>query len=128
MEENNKETVEVTAKQQMPIFQENLPNSALVLTLGILSIPFCCCFPLSLPLGIVAWVMGTKGKANFEKNPSQYTRSSYSNMNAGRVCGIVGVVLTVLYLAYTFYQINAMGGWDAYMEIFQSAMEQAQNQ
>ncbi len=129
-EQKEYKVVEATVENQGTQigFQENLPNAGLVLTLGILSIPFCCCFPISLPLGIVAWIMGHNGVAKYKENPETYTRSSFSNMNAGKICAIVGVVLTVLYLAYTIFSISAMGGWDAYMETIQEAMEQAQNQ
>lgn len=108
------------------IFQESLPNSGLVLTLGILSIPFCCCFPISLPLGIIGWVMGNKGVSKYNQNPNAYTRSSYSNLSAGRVTAIVGVVLTVLYLTMAIYNIIQLGGLEAYMETVKEMAEQYQ--
>lgn len=111
-----------------PLFQEALPNAGTALTLGILSMLFCCCGPISLPMGIIAWVMGNKGKAKYQENPNAYTPSSFSNMNAGRVCGVVGVVLSVLFLIYMvvsmWYGIQEMGGWDAYWEKIQEAAEQ----
>ncbi len=129
-EQKEYKVVETTVENQgtQVGFQENLPNAGLVLTLGILSIPFCCCFPIGLPLGIIAWIMGHNGVAKYKEDPEAYTRSSFSNMNAGKICAIVGVVLTVLYLVYVIFSISAIGGWDAYMEKIQEAMEQAQNQ
>ncbi len=128
----NQNVTEVTENkhENTQVFPEALPNAGLVLTLGILSIPFCCCFPLSLPLGITAWVMGAKGVAKYKENPEAYTKGSYSNMNTGKITAIVGVVLTVLFLIYLVYStmkgIEALGGWDAYMEEVQRQMEQYQ--
>ncbi len=122
----NYEVIEQTVDGNQNGLKEDLPNSTLVLILGILSIPFCCCFPISLPLGIIAWVMGHKGVSEYKENPEAYTRSSYSNMNAGKITAIVGVVLTVLYLALSIYNIMKMGGWDAYTETIRQAMEQYQ--
>lgn len=123
MEEKvNKEQVSQT------VFQEPLSGAGTVLTLGILSMLFCCCGPISLPLGIIAWVRGNKERALYRENPALYTESSYSNLNAGRVCGIVGVVLSVLFLIYiitsTWFSIQSLGGWDAYLEMIKEAADQ----
>lgn len=129
MEEKSYEPVVNQAEEQTTnrvVFQESLPNSGLVLTLGILSIPSCCCFPIGLPLGIIAWVIGNKGVAKYKKEPELYTRSSFSNLNAGRVTAIVGVVLAVLYLIMAVYRITSMGGFDAYMETVREMSEQYQ--
>lgn len=123
-EQVNYEQVEVNN----PIVQETLPNAAGVLALGILSIvsAVCCCgflFPLSLALGIIGWVMGNKGLSLYKEAPESYTRSSYSNLNAGRICSIIGVVLSILLIVYLYVSISSMGGWDAYMEEMQTAIE-----
>lgn len=121
---------EQTSQNQttQPIFQEPLPNAGTALTLGILSMLFCCCGPIGLPMGIIAWVMGNKGREKYRATPNQYTASSYSNLNAGRVCGVVGTVLSVLFLIYivisTWYGIKELGGWDAYMEMIKEAAGQ----
>lgn len=116
-EKNYEEKVESI---ETPGFQESIPNAGLTLTLGILSIPFCCCFPISLPLGIIAWVMGNKGLARYKEDPKAFTAASYSNVSTGRITAIVGVVLTILFLVYlivsTMIGIEQFGGWDAYME------------
>ncbi len=89
-EQKEYKVAEATAENQGTRvgFQENLPNSGLVLTLGILSIvlTFCCCGPVALPLPIIGWVMGHKGVTTYKENPEAYTRSSYNNMNAGKIC------------------------------------------
>ncbi len=126
MEEQKNISTTVESQNFQPIVKEPLPNAGLVLTLGILSIPFCCCFPISLPLGIIAWVMGHRGLTEYKENPEAYTRSSYSNMNTGKITAIIGVVLTILYWSYNIYSIIKMGGWDVYMDTVRQMTEQYQ--
>jgi hypothetical protein len=76
-----------------------LPNSTPVLVLGILSILSCCCYGVpGLILGIIGLVLGNKDLALYKSNPNYYTESSYKNSKAGRVCSIVGIILSALYL------------------------------
>lgn len=129
MEEQNiqEEKVEVVVEEQRhaPLMPEALPNAGLVLTMGILSIVLsCCCGPLSLIAGIIGLIKGNKGVSTYNANPNGYTRSSYSNLNAGRIASIVGLVITVLVIIWTFYSINQVGGWDAYVEEIKETMGQ----
>ncbi|WP_443944580.1 CCC motif membrane protein [Pedobacter sp. AW1-32] len=79
--------------------QQNLPNATIALVLGILSIPACCCYGIfGLILGVIAWVLGGKDSKQYVLNPNQYSLSSYKNAKAGKVCGIIGVILSALYL------------------------------
>jgi M penetrans paralogue family 26 len=79
--------------------QQPLPNSTLSLVFGILSIPACCCYGVfGLILGIIAWVLATKDIRNYHVNPLTYTISSFKNAQAAKICGIVGTVLSALYL------------------------------
>jgi len=81
--------------------QQNLPNSTIVLVLGILSIAFCCCYGiLGLIPAIIALVLSKKDKALYAVNPAVYSLSSYKNLNAGRICAIIGLVLNILSLLY----------------------------
>jgi len=83
-----------------PIVQQTLPNSTAVLVLGILSIVICWCWGLlGITMGIIALVLSNKAKALYVSNPENYTIGSYKNMNAGRICAIIGTVLSSLYLA-----------------------------
>ena len=90
--------------------QQSLPNSTTVLVLGILSIVTCCCYGvIGLILGIVAMVLSGKDKALYNANPTVYTESSVKNLNAGRVCAIIGLVLNILYLIATLAVIALFG-------------------
>lgn len=80
--------------------QKVLPNATAVLVLGILSIVFsCCCYGLfGAIMGIIALVMAHTSTKMYNETPHAYNLSSYKNMNAGRVCAIIGVVLSGLML------------------------------
>ncbi|HRG01888.1 MAG TPA: CCC motif membrane protein [Bacteroidia bacterium] len=90
---------------QMPV-----PNSTAVLVLGILSIVFCFCYGLiGLTLGIIALVLASKGNTIYQANPSAYSLSSFNNMKAGKICGIIGVSLSALYLVFIIIYILILG-------------------
>jgi hypothetical protein len=81
--------------------QENLPNGTTTLVLGILSLVFCFIYGIpGLILGIIGLVLGNKDRALYNSNPSMYLRGSYNNSNAGRVCSIIGICLSVLYIIF----------------------------
>lgn len=87
--------------------KEILPNSTAVLILGILSI-IVCCF-LGLIMAIIALVMASRGKALYEANPGLYSESSWNNMKAGRICAIIGLILSLLVSLYYFILIAIVG-------------------
>ena len=74
-----------------------LPNSTAALVLGIISIvSLCCCSIIGFILGIIGLVLGVNAVALYRQSPGVYTESSYQNANAGRICSIIGLVLSVL--------------------------------
>lgn len=84
-----------------PVNQQSLPNATGVLVLGILSIVFCFCYGIvGAALGIIALVLAGKANKLYQNSPELYTESSYKNMKAGKVCGIIGLALSSLYLIY----------------------------
>ena len=84
--------------------KKDLPNATVVLVLGILSLIFCWCYGFfGLILGIIAVVLAGGQRKLYLQSPDEYTESSFKNVNAGRVCGIIsiciaGVVVVVLLL------------------------------
>ena len=77
----------------------SVPNSTATLVLGILSIVFCWCYGVpGTVLGIIALVISKKGKLEYLANPNNFTKSSYNNMKAGRVCAIIGLSISAVYL------------------------------
>lgn len=76
---------------------EQLPDSTAVLVLGILSILGAFCYGvIGLILGIISVAMSSKPERLYRSEPNRYTSSSYSNMRAGKVCGIIGLCLSAL--------------------------------
>ena len=90
--------------------QRSLPNSTAVLVLGIISIVGCFCYGIvGLVCGIIALVLSKKDSVLYAANPDLYTSGSYSNLKAGRVCAIVGVSLSAIYVAIVIVYIIAVG-------------------
>ncbi len=80
-----------------PLQQRPLPNSTAVLVLGILSIVTCFCYGiLGLILGIIAMVLAGKDKSLYASLPDEFTQGSFKNLNAGRICAIIGIILSLL--------------------------------
>jgi len=96
---------------QAPIgMQPALPDSNAALVLGIISIPTCICYGLpSLVCGIIAIVLGGKAVKVYKANPQLYSVGSYNNANAGKICGIVGVSLSVLFVVYVIVVVLFFG-------------------
>lgn len=95
-----------------PVPQVPLPNSTAVLVLGIVSIFACCCYGVpGLICSVIALVLANSAKSMYYENPSLYTKSSYSNMNAGRICAIITLVLSILFIVYIVVIIATIG-WE----------------
>ncbi len=77
--------------------QQDVPNATLVLVMGICAIVICGLGPI---LGTIGLVMSGNGKKLYEANPSMYKESSFKNLNAGRICSIIGLCLGVLVWIY----------------------------
>jgi len=93
-----------------PPVQQPLPNATAVLVLGILSIAVCWCYGLfGITMGIIALVLSGKAKALYNINPEQYTQASYKNMNAGRICALIGTILSSLYLVIIIIYVLIVG-------------------
>ncbi|MBI2279909.1 MAG: hypothetical protein HYU68_04370 [Bacteroidetes bacterium] len=90
--------------------QQVLPNATGVLVLGILSIVFCFCYGvIGIVLGIIAIVLANKANKLYLENPTNYSESSYKNMKAGKVCAIIGLCLSSLYLIVVIIYISIVG-------------------
>ncbi len=97
---NNNQTSPNNPPQNTYFYQQNLPNSSTILTLGILSILTICCCGSFVPtvFAVIALAMAGKPIQLYKQNPNQYTYSSYNNVKTGRICAIIGLVLSILVL------------------------------
>jgi len=108
--------------------KQMLPNATLALVMGILSIVGCCCYGLpGIIFGIVALIISLKSEKLYKQDPENYL--GYGNVKAGKIMGIIGIVLGVLFAAYMLYVIS-MIGWDALSdpELMMERAREMQNQ
>jgi len=97
-------------QQQQFIPQQTLPYATSVLVLGILSIVICWCYGIiGIVLSIIALVQARKAGEAYALNPGIYTLSSYNNMKAGKVCAIIGLIISALMLLYVIFWIFIFG-------------------
>lgn len=89
-----------------------LPNSTASLVLGILSIitGICCYGVLGVILGAIAIILGKNAQNTYNKEPEIY--NGLGNAKAGFITGIIGVILSLLYIAFLVWLFSAIG-WDA---------------
>ena len=107
--------------------QQKLPNATTALVLGIISFIACCC---SMGIGGfifsgIAFFLVKKDTKLYAENPDAY--SNFSQLKTAKIIAIIGLVLAALSLLWSVYNIWSVGGWDAYMEQVQEAMNQFQN-
>ena len=106
--------------------KRNLPNGTAVLVLGIMSIVTCCCYGfIGLTLGIIAVVLANKDLKLYQESPELYL--NYKNLSIGKVLGIIGIVLSSLFLIVVIYAEIFVG--EAGLKKFQdNLMEKAKYQ
>lgn len=87
-----------------PVSSSARPHrGTLILVLGILGIVLC------MPLGIAAWVMGSGDLAAMDRG--EIDPSGRSTTQAGKVCGIISVVLAAIGLLFVvgMFIVTAIG-------------------
>ncbi len=96
--------------------KQQLPNATLVLIFGIASIVTCFCYGiLGLIFGVIALVLAKKAKDLHLADPELYL--GYDNLKAGKICAIIGVTLSSLYLFVIIGYIIFMGAMLPWSEI-----------
>lgn len=102
--------------------KQTLPNSTLILILGICSLIGCCCYGvLGLILGIVAIILANSATKTYLENPELYT--GYPNVKTGKILGIIGVVLSILFVICIVYMLIAFGGIEGIQEMQREMIE-----
>jgi len=99
-----------------------VPNSTAALVLGIISIPMCCCCGwwsaiVGVILGIIGIVLAGQAIREYYNRPDLYTLGSLKNAQAGRVCAIIGLVLSALVVI--FFLVLVITGQLSELEMLQ---------
>lgn len=105
--------------------QQKLPNVTMVIVLSIIGL-LCCCIAgvPGILFGGIGLMLALKDEKLYQANPESY--SNYSQLKTAKILAIIALAIGVLYLAYTFFSISQMGGWEAYMEKVNEMVEQYQ--
>ncbi|PKR80794.1 hypothetical protein CW751_08480 [Brumimicrobium salinarum] len=90
---------------------EKVPNSTGVLVLGILSIiPGCFCYGVpGIIMGIIALSLASSANKLIKENEQKYDPSSIQSVKAGKICAIVGLSLSSLYIIVLLYYLVIIG-------------------
>jgi len=109
-ESSNQQQQQPQEFQQPQQAPSALPNATAVLVLGILSIVFCFCYGIvGIILGIITLVLAKKDLALYNDNPNKFSPSSFSNLKAGKVCGIIGLSISALYVIILVIYLMMLG-------------------
>ena len=90
-------------------YPQALPNATAVLVLGILSIVTCWLYGIpGIILGVIALSLHKSDRALYDSNPEKY-QASFANSNAGKICAIIGLSLSALFLIYILFILVILG-------------------
>ncbi len=102
MEENSQQPPTATAQAQTPVQSVAPHRGVLILVLGILGI--VCCFIC----GIIAWVMGNNDMREIDAGRMDPIGRGLTQ--AGKICGMVGVILSVVVIVINLiFMLLGMG-------------------
>ena len=103
--------------------QQKLPNVTIAIVLAILGFVCCCIGGLpAIILGGIALYLAKSAENKYKENPEGY--SNYSQLKTAKIIAIIVLVIGILYLALSIFQIQQAGGWEAHMERTREMMEQ----
>lgn len=94
--------------------KEELPNASLILILGICSIVGCCLSYglLGIICAIIALVMAKSANELYMQYPDRYSEASYKNMQTGKTCAMVSLILSIITIVTSIIVIIFFG-WAA---------------
>ncbi|MHC5202623.1 CD225/dispanin family protein [Myroides sp. LJL119] len=101
------------------------PNNYMALSIIATIVSLCSYWCIGFILGIVAIVMSSQSTAKYNKGDYQGSVTSAKN---AKILAIVAIVVAVATYIYTYYTIQQAGGIDIFIEEFQNAMQEAQQQ
>jgi len=79
--------------------QKNLPNATASLILGIISIVGVFSYGfVGLASGIIGLVLANQDRKLYQTYPEIYLPTSFSTSNTGRICSIIGIIISSITL------------------------------
>ncbi|NND78781.1 MAG: DUF4190 domain-containing protein [Maribacter sp.] len=101
--------------------QQKLPNSTLIIVLGIFGY-LCCCFAgLGIIPSTIAFYLAIKSEKIFGENPELY--DNIKLIKTGKIVALIAMILSAIVLIRWIYVIST-GDWDAMMEQSREILEQ----
>lgn len=97
MENENFESTTIQTSPA-PSGLKTTPGAIAVLILGISSLALVCGYGIGIVSGIIALVMAGKATKLYNENPTMYTEGSMKAIKAGKLCGMIGLILSALWL------------------------------
>ncbi len=106
--------------------KQKLPNSGVIIGLGIASILLCWCYGvLGLILATVALVLAGNSKKLYNDSPEDY--DNFGNIKTGKVIALIGLILNIIFLIFIIWMIMTVG-WEVLQsgdqELIQERMEE----
>jgi len=87
-----------------------LPNATAILVLGIISIVGCCCYGIvGIICGIIALVMANPSMKLYAEDSNRYSSSSYQNVKIGKICAIIGLIFSLIYITWYIWLLVSVG-------------------
>jgi hypothetical protein len=84
-----------------------VPNAVTSMVLGIIGLVFSVfwCYWVTTSIGlvlcIIALITGNAAVKAYNENPSAYAPNSLSNAKAGKIMGLIGMIIAVLWFLFT---------------------------
>ncbi len=91
--------------------RQDLPNATIILILGICSLAGCCLSYgiIGIICSIIALIMAKTANKLYESDPNLYTETSYKNMNAGKTCAIISLILSIIVIVLAIIAVISFG-------------------
>ncbi|MEP3836145.1 MAG: CCC motif membrane protein [Algibacter sp.] len=102
-------------------------NPTLVYVLAILGLLCCCMGGFGFILAGISFFIAAGKLKEAKLNPENFDPASVKAMDTAKTVALVILVINILYLFYTAYQISTIG-WDEMLRQSQEMMDQYQNQ
>tara|TARA_R110002050_G_scaffold267266_2_gene408901 strand:+ start:53415 stop:53741 length:327 start_codon:yes stop_codon:yes gene_type:complete len=101
--------------------QQKLPNSTMIIVLGIFGY-LCCCFAgLGIIPSGIAFFMANKSQKMYEADPEAY--DNYSQIKTGKIVALIALILNAL-IVIRYVYLFSTGGFEIFQEQYDEMMRQ----